>query len=51
MTWPRQLICLLLAFALGSAIAGLLGAVNLGVALSVGTLCFMATLVYLILSE
>jgi len=51
MTWPLQLLCLLLAFALGSAIAGLLGAVNLGIALSVGTLCFMATLVYLILSE
>ncbi len=51
MTWPRQLLILLLAFALGSAIAGLLGAVNLGVALSVGALCFMATLVYLILSE
>jgi len=51
MTWPRQLIFLLLAFALGSALAGLLGAINLGVALSVGTLCFMATLVFLILRE
>ncbi len=47
----RQLLILLAAFVLGSAIAGLLGAINLGVALSVGPLCFMAALVYLILSE
>ncbi len=47
----RQLAIMLLAFVLGSAIAGLLGAANLGVALSVGTLCFMATLVYRFSSE
>jgi hypothetical protein len=47
----RQLLILVAAFAVGAALAGLLGAVNLGVALSVGTLCFMATLVALILTE
>lgn len=47
----RQLLFLLLALAGGTAIALLAGAVNFGVALSVGTLCFAATLVFLILSE
>lgn len=47
----RQLLFLLLALVVGTAVAAALGAVNFGVALSVGTLCFMATLVYLILSE
>jgi hypothetical protein len=47
----RQLLYLLLALVLGTAIAAALGAANFGVALSIGTLCFMATLVYLVLSE
>jgi hypothetical protein len=47
----RQLLFMLLAFAIGSAVAGALGAANLGVALSVGAICFVATLVFLILRE
>lgn len=45
----RQLLLLLLAFAGGAAIAGLLGAVGLGVALGVGQLCFAAALVWVLL--
>ena len=45
----RQLLFLLFAFVLGVAIASLLGAVNLGVAFGVGQLCFVATLVWLLL--
>lgn len=45
----RQLLLLVLAFAAGAAIAGLLGAASLGVALGVGQLCFAAVLVYVLL--
>lgn len=44
-----DLLALLAAFALGTAAAGLLGAANLGVALSFGTIAFAATLVALLL--
>jgi hypothetical protein len=44
----RQLLFLLFAFALGTAVAGVLGA-GLGVAFGVGQICFAATLVYLLL--
>jgi hypothetical protein len=44
-----QLGILAAAFALGVAIATILGAVNLGVALGVGQLCFAAALVWLLL--
>jgi len=44
----RQLLLLLIAFTLGTAVAGLLG-VGLGVAFGVGQICFAATLVYLLL--
>jgi hypothetical protein len=37
------------AFALGTLVAELAGASNLGIALSVGQLCFMAALVYVLL--
>ncbi len=47
----RQLLLLLLAFAGGAVIAALAGAVNAGVAISVGALCFAAAVVALILSE
>jgi hypothetical protein len=47
----RQLLLLLLAFALGAAVAGLLGAVSFGVALGVGQLCFAATLVWVLLRD
>lgn len=44
----RQLLFLLLGFASGAAVAGLLGA-GFGVALGVGQLCFAAVLVWLLL--
>ncbi len=47
----RRLLLLLLAFALGTALAGLLGAVSIGVALGVGQLCFAATLVWILLKD
>jgi hypothetical protein len=48
---PRQLLLLLLAFALGTAVAALLGAVGFGVALGVGQLCFAATLIWILLRD
>ncbi len=47
----RQLLFLLLALALGTALAELLGAVSFGVALGVGQLCFAVTLVWLLLRD
>jgi hypothetical protein len=47
----RQLLILLGAFAGGVAIALLLGAVNLGVALGVGQVCFAAALVWVLLRD
>lgn len=44
-----DLLALLAAFVLGSALAGLLGATNLGTALTFGTIAFAATLVALML--
>jgi hypothetical protein len=46
----RQLAIMLGAFAGGAALAGLLGAVSLGVALGVGQVCFAAALVWTLLS-
>ncbi|HEY5052989.1 MAG TPA: hypothetical protein VII45_06225 [Solirubrobacterales bacterium] len=48
---PRQLLLLLLAFAAGTAIAGLFGAIDLGVAFGIGQLCFAATLVWILLRD
>jgi len=45
----RQLALMLGAFVAGTAIAGALGAVSLGVALGVGQLFFAATLVWVLL--
>ena len=45
----RQLALMLGAFALGAAIAGVLGAVSLGVALGVGQVCFAAALAWVLL--
>jgi hypothetical protein len=45
----RQLGILLLAFAGGAAVAGALGAANLGVALGVGQVAFAAALVWVLL--
>jgi len=47
----RQLLLLLLALALGTAVAALLGAANFGVALGVGQLAFMAALVWVLLRD
>jgi hypothetical protein len=47
----RQLLILLLAFSLGVAIATLLGATNLGTALGVGQLTFVAALVWILLRD
>jgi hypothetical protein len=47
----RQLILLLLAFAGGTAIAALLGAITLGVAFGVGQVCFAAALVWVLLKD
>ena len=47
----RQLLLLLLAFAGGTAIAALLGAVTLGVAFGVGQLCFAGVLVWFLLKD
>ncbi len=46
----RQLLLLLFAFAAGAALAGLLGAVSLGVAFGVGQLTFAAMLVWLLMT-
>ncbi len=45
----RQLAILLVAFALGTAVAAALGAVSFGVALGVGQVCFAATLAWVLL--
>ena len=47
----RQLLLLLIAFAGGTAIAGLLGAITLGVAIGIGQLCFAAVLVWVLLRD
>jgi hypothetical protein len=45
----RQLLIILIAFLTGTALAGILGAINLGTALAVGQLTFAATLVWVLL--
>lgn len=47
--WWRRLTLFALAFALGTALAELLGAANLGVAIGVGTLAFAVALVWTLL--
>lgn len=47
----RQLLLLALAFAGGTAVAELLGAVNLGVAFGVGQLTFAAALVWVLMRD
>ena len=46
----RQLLLLVVAFAVGTAVAGAVGA-GLGTAFGVGQLCFAATLVYVLLTD
>lgn len=47
MSWPRQLLTILAAFVLASALAGALGAINLGTALAFGQIAVALTVVYL----
>ena len=47
----RQLLVLLVAFVLGTALAAVLGAASFGVALGLGQLCFAATLVWVLLRD
>ena len=49
MTFARELAVLAVAFGAGAALAGLLGAVNLGVAFGVGQIAFAAALVWVLL--
>jgi hypothetical protein len=46
----RQLLVLLLAFLLGTGVATLLGAINLGTAFGVGQLTFAAALVWVLMT-
>jgi uncharacterized membrane protein (DUF485 family) len=46
---PGNIAVVLAAFALGTAAAELLGTANLGVALGIGQICFVAALVYVLL--
>lgn len=47
----NQLALMLGAFVLGTSIAAALGATSFGIALSIGQLCFAATLVWVLLSQ
>ncbi len=47
----RDLVTLVTVFVLASALAGALGAVNLGTALAFGQIAFAATVVFLILKR
>lgn len=46
-----DLLLLLGAFVLGSAVAGIAGAANLGTALAFGQMAFAATLVYVLVKR
>jgi hypothetical protein len=48
-SFPRELVLLGLAFAAGTAVAGIFGAVNLGTAFAVGQISFSGALVYVLL--
>ncbi|HEY4996552.1 MAG TPA: hypothetical protein VII03_01075 [Solirubrobacteraceae bacterium] len=47
----RDLLIIVVAFAVVSALAGLLGAANLGTALSFGQMAFAASAVYVLLKR
>jgi ABC-type methionine transport system permease subunit len=51
MTVARDLLIMFGAFVLASAIAGALGAANLGTALSFGQIAFAASVVYVLLKR
>jgi hypothetical protein len=47
----RDLLTMVGAFALASALAGALGATNLGTALAIGQIAFAASVVYILLKR
>jgi hypothetical protein len=49
--FPRQILLLAGAFAGGAALAGAMGAANLGTALGVGQIAFAAALVWTLLRD
>lgn len=49
MTFSREIAVLAAAFAAGTALAALLGAINFGTALGVGQITFAAALVWVLL--
>ncbi len=51
MTYAREIAVLALAFAAGAALAGLLGAINLGVAFGIGQISFAVALVWILLRD
>lgn len=51
MTMARDLLTILGAFVLASALAGALGAPNLGTALAFGQMAFAASVVYVMLKR
>jgi ABC-type methionine transport system permease subunit len=51
MTMARDLLIMFGAFVLASALAGALGAPNLGTALSFGQIAFAASVVYVLLKR
>jgi hypothetical protein len=49
--WARDIATVLAAFALGSAVAALLGATNFGTALAFGQIAFAAALLWVLLTR
>jgi hypothetical protein len=48
-SFPREMLVLALAFAAGTAVAAVFGAINLGTAFGVGQLSFAAALVFVLM--
>jgi hypothetical protein len=48
-SFPRELLVLAFAFAAGTAVAAVFGAINLGTAFGVGQLSFAAALVFVLM--
>jgi hypothetical protein len=50
-TYAREIAILGLAFAAGAALAGIFGAINLGVAFGIGQITFAVALVWILLRD
>jgi low temperature requirement protein LtrA len=50
-SWTRDLVTMFGAFVLAAALAGALGAVNLGTALAFGQIAFAISVVYVLLKR